>query len=139
MKRADIDWIKKICNEKHTKSIWAKRAQVMAKNIKQLKEVSGDGDIPFEALELLLKSMVKKYDMQVRSILVITDVKGGMSYHAGMVSLSKNSSTGLYDWLFTIHSDSMYEMYIKLVLMAFVTVKEGRVGKRKEPNFGREE
>ena len=139
MKRADIDWIKKICNEKHTKSIWAKRAQVMAKNIKQLKEASDDGDIPFEALELLLESMVKKYDMQVRSILVITDVKGGMSYHAGMASSSKSSSTGLYDWLFTIHGDSMYEMYVKLVLMAFVTVKEGRVGRRKEPNFGREE
>ena len=139
MKRADIDWIKKICDEKHTKSIWAKRAQVMAKNIKQLKDASGDGDIPFEALEMLLKSMVKKYDIKVGSMLAITDVAGVMTYHAGMVTASMNTSTGRSDWLFTVHSDSMYEMYIKLVLMTFVTVKDGRVGKRKKSNLGMEE
>lgn len=135
MRQADIDWIKKICGEKHTKNIWAKRAQVMAKNIKQLKEASDEGDIPFEALELLLKSMAKKYDIAVGSFLVITDVAGGMTYHVSVNSAHKNKSTGKVDWLFTVHGDTMYETYIKLVLMTFVTIKEGRVVKRKEPNF----
>lgn len=138
MKREDIDWIKKICSEKHTKDIWAKRAQVMAKNIKQLKEASGEGDIPFEALELLFKSMVKKYDIMIGSILAITDVTGGVTYHAGIVSAHKNKSTGRSDWLFTVHGDTMYELYIKLVLMTFATVKDGRVGKRRKQNFGME-
>lgn len=138
MKQEDIDWIKKICNEKHTKNIWAKRAQVMAKNIKQLKEASGEGDIPFEALERLLKSMVKKYDIAVGSTLVITDIDGGMTYHACIVLAHKSPGADNADWLFTVHGDTMYEMYIKLVLMTFVTVKEGRVGKRIEPNFWKE-
>nr|DAZ27168.1 MAG TPA: hypothetical protein [Caudoviricetes sp.] len=136
MKQADIDWIKKICGEKHTKNIWAKRAQMMAKNIKPLHAAcDGDDDIPFEALELLLKLMVKKYDIAVGSTLVITDIDGGMTYHACIVLAHKSPSVDKADWLFTVHGDTMYEMYIKLVLMTFVTVKEGRVGKRRKPNF----
>ena len=139
MKQADIDWIKKICNEKHSKQIWATRAQVMAKNIKPLKAAcDGNDDIPFETLEQFVKSLVRKYDMSVGTILTITDVDGGMTYHAGITSASMNPETKRHDWLFTVHADTMYEMYMKLSLMAFVTVKQGRVGKRKEPSFRKE-
>lgn len=139
MKQADVDWIKKICKEKQTKNIWAKRAQVMAKNIKPLHAAcDGDEDIPFEALEQFVKSIVRKYDMSVGTILTITDIDGGMTYHTGMTSASMNPETRRHDWLFTVHADTMYEMYMKLSLMAFVTVKQGRVGKRNEPRFRKE-
>ncbi len=135
MKQQDIDYIKKICNEKHTKKIWATRAQVMAKNIKPINEASGGGKISFDVLESFLKSMVKKYGISVGSILTITDINGSMTYHAGIVTSYKNEKTGKSDWLFTVHADTMYELYVKLVLMTFVTIKEGRVEKRKEPVF----
>lgn len=136
MKQQDIDWIKKICNEKHTKEIWATRAQVMAKNIKPLNAAcDGNDDISFESLEKFVKSLVRKYDMCVGTILTITDVDGGMTYHAGITSASMNPETKRHDWLFTVHADTMYEMYMKLSLMAFVTIKEGKVGKRKEQKF----
>ncbi len=139
MKQQDVDWIKKICNEKHSKQIWATRAQVMAKNIKLLKaSCDGDDDIPSKALEQFVKSLVKKYDMSVGTIMTITDVDGGMTYHTWMMSASMNPETRRHDWLFTVHADTMYEMYMKLSLMAFVTVKQGRVGKRREPSFRKE-
>lgn len=135
MKQQDIDYIKKICNEKHSKQIWATRAQVMAKNIKSLKAACvDDGDIPFDALEEFLKSAVKKYGVSVGQILTITDVTGGMTYHAGIVTSYKNPVTNKTTWLFTVHADTMYELYIKLALMTFVTIKEGKVERRKQFN-----
>lgn len=139
MKQADIDWIKKICNEKQTKNVWAKRAQVMAKNIKPLQAAcDGDGDIPFEALEQFVKTLVKKYSISVGAILTITDVTGGMTYHTGVTSASKDEGTKRNNWLFTVHADTMYEMYMKISLMAFVAVKQGQVEKRSKPDFGKE-
>lgn len=133
MKQQDIDYIKKICNEKHSKQIWATRAQVMAKNIKSLKEACGDeGDIPFEALEGFLKSAVRKYDISVGQILTITDVTGEMTYHAGITTASRDPETKKSRWLFTVHADTLYELYIKLSLMTFVSVKTGSAGFRKK-------
>lgn len=136
MKQQDIDYIKQICNEKHSKQVWATRAQVMAKNIKPLKEACGDdGDIPFGALEEFLKSAVRKYDISVGQILTITDVTGEMTYHAGITTASRDPETKKSRWLFTVHADTLYELYIKLSLMTFVSVKAGSVGFRKK--FGR--
>lgn len=135
MKQQDIDYIKKICNEKHSKQIWATRAQVMAKNVKSLKAAcDGNDDIPFDALEEFLKSAVKKYGISVGQILTITDVNGGMTYHAGIVTSYKDPVTNKTTWLFTVHADTMYELYVKLALMTFVTIKEGKVERRKTFN-----
>ena len=90
MKQTDIDYIKQICNESHSKEIWATRAQVMAKNVKSLKEAANGGTVPFDALEGFLKSAVRKYDMAVGQILTITDVDGGMTYHAGITTASSS-------------------------------------------------
>ena len=133
MKQQDIDYIKKICDEKHSKQIWATRAQVMAKNIKSLKAACVDGgDIPLESLDEFLKSAVKKYDISVGQILTITDVTGEMTYHAGINTASRDPETKKSKWLFTVHADTLYELYIKLVLMTFVTVKQGHIGYRKK-------
>lgn len=141
MKQSDIDYIKKICDEKHSKQIWATRAQVMAKNIKPLKQAVGDESngskkIPFEAIEEFVEATVKKYDISLRHILTITDVNGDTTYHDGVTTASIDE-TKKFKHLFTVHGDTIYELYIKLALMMLVTVKEGKVGLRKEPMFRR--
>lgn len=140
MKAQDVVYIKKICEEKHSSELWARRAQVMAMNLKPLKlAAEGKDSIPFDALEEMLKSMVAKYDIAVGTIMTITDVTGTMTYHAGIATASTDKNTGKRKWLFTVHSETMYEMYMKLVLMTFVTIKEKRVGLRKEPKFMRKD
>lgn len=137
MKQQDIDYIKKICEEKHSKQIWATRAQVMAKNIKPLKLAAGDDssetkEIPFEALEEFVEATVRKYDMSLGYILTITDVDGNTTYHDGVTTSAIDDTEKKFKHLFTVHGDTVYELYIKLALMMLVTVKEGKVGLRKE-------
>jgi hypothetical protein len=137
MKRQDIDYIKKICEEKHSKQIWATRAQVMAKNIKPLKLAAGDDSsetnkIPFEALEEFVEATARKYDMSLGYILTITDVDGNTTYHDGVTTSAIDDTEKKFKHLFTVHGDTVYELYIKLALMMLVTVKEGNVGLRKE-------
>ena len=137
MKQQDIDYIKQICEEKHSKQIWATRAQVMAKNIKPLKLAAGDDSsetkkIPFEALEEFVEATVRKYDMSLGYILTITDVDGNTTYHDSVDTTALDETTKKFKHLFTVHGDTVYELYIKLVLMMLVTVKEGKVGLRKE-------
>lgn len=137
MKQQDIDYIKQICEEKHSKQIWATRAQVMAKNIKPLKLAAGDDssetkEIPFEALEEFVEATVRKYDMSLGYILTITDVDGNTTYHDGVTTSAIDDTEKKFKHLFTVHGDTVYELYIKLALMMLVTVKEGKVGLRKE-------
>lgn len=137
MKQQDIDYIKQICEEKHSKQIWATRAQVMAKNIKPLKLAAGDDSsetkkIPFEALEEFVEATVRKYDMSLGHILTITDVDGNTTYHDGVGTAAFDETTKKFKHLFTVHGDTVYELYIKLALMMLVTVKEGKVGLRNE-------
>lgn len=137
MKQQDIDYIKKICEEKHSKQIWATRAQVMAKNIKPLKLAAGDDlsetkKIPFEALEEFVEATARKYDMSLGYILTITDVDGNTTYHDGVTTSAIDDTEKKFKHLFTVHGDTVYELYIKLALMMLVTVKEGKVGLRKE-------
>lgn len=137
MKQQDIDYIKQICEEKHSKQIWATRAQVMAKNIKPLKLAAGDDssetkEIPFEALEEFVEATVRKYDMSLGYILTITDIDGNTTYHDGVTTSAIDDTEKKFKHLFTVHGDTVYELYIKLALMMLVTVKEGKVGLRKE-------
>ncbi len=137
MKQQDIDYIKQICEEKHSKQIWATRAQVMAKNIKPLKLAAGDDSnetkkIPFEALEEFVEATIRKYDLSLGYILTITDVDGNTTYHDSVDTAALDETTKEFKHLFTVHGDTVYELYIKLALMMLVTVKEGKAGLRKE-------
>lgn len=136
MKQHDIDCIKQICEEKHSKQVWAARAQVMAKNIKPLKMAVGDESsetkkIPFEAIEDFVEATIKKYDVSIGHILTITDVDGNTTYHDGVTTSAIDDTEKKFKHLFTVHGDTVYELYIKLALMMLVTVKEGNVGLRK--------
>lgn len=137
MKQQDVDYIKKICEEKHSKQVWAARAQVMAKNIKPLKMAVGDESsetkkIPFEAIEDFVEATIKKYDLYIGYILTITDVDGNTTYHDDVTTAAIDGTKKRFKHLFTVHGDTIYELYIKLALMMLVTVKEGNVGLRKE-------
>ena len=135
MKMADIDYIKKICNSNFRDSNYFNRAQVMMKNIKPLKKACGDEsektvDVPLEAIEDFVKAAVKKYDLAMCSVMVITDAEGGMTYHTGMQKAKYDAKLKKHEWLFTVHGDTVYEVMAKTALMAFITVKLGLVGKR---------
>lgn len=129
MKDADAKRIKDICdsNLSNDKQMM-QEAQSILRNIGPLKKLmSGrQTNVPMKALEKVLAKMVKKYRMYIRSILVITDIRGNMTYH---VDVSKPNLSRIV-WLFTIHSDTIYEAYVKLVLMSFVAIKQGKVVKR---------
>ena len=129
MKDADAKRIKDICdsNLSNDKQMM-QEAQSILRNIGPLKKLmSGrQANVPMKALEKVLAKMVKKYCMYIRSILVITDIHGNMTYH---VDVSKPNLSRIV-WLFTIHSDTIYEAYVKLVLMSFVAIKQGKVVKR---------
>lgn len=135
MKQQDIEYIKKICSQDLNEGNWMARAQVMLKNIKPLKEASLDNeerlvDVPMEALEIFLFKMVRKYEMSVGTITTITDRDGEMTYHSGIFGKGLDVVTKRPIWLFTVHSKTIYETYVKLVLMSFVSIKEGKIDRR---------
>ena len=133
MKQKTIDYIKELCGVSLYDKNNMARAQLMLKNFNLFSEYNNGsgfvGNIPFEALEGCLKTMVEKYDVSVGQILAITDISGKVTWHGGMYKNSheKNVKTS---WMFTVHSDDLYEYMVKLVLMSFVGVKTMNVKKR---------
>lgn len=133
MKQETIDYIKELCATSLYDANNMARAQLMLKNFNFFRQYNNEsgfiGNIPFEALEGCLKSMVKKYDVAVGQILAITDISGKVTWHGGMYKngRSKQQKT---NWMFTVHSDDLYEYMVKLVLMSFICVKTMDVNKR---------
>ncbi len=104
-------------------------SQKLLSKIGPLREASrdSDGSLEFCEVECALKLFVKKYKLQIGCILVITDVNGEMLYNAGASSGIVN---GRSQWLFTVHSPSLYELYMKLVMVLFKMSKEGKLDER---------
>lgn len=104
-------------------------SQKLLSKIGPLREASrdSDGSLEFCEIEFALKLFVKKYKLQIGCILVITDVNGEMLYNAGASSGIVN---GRSQWLFTVHSPSLYELYMKLVMVLFKMSKEGKLDER---------
>ena len=73
--------------------------------------------------------MVKKYDVSVGQILAITDISGKVTWHGGMYRNNRDKQSKT-NWMFTVHSDDLYEYMVKLVLMSFVCIKTMGVDKR---------
>lgn len=133
MKQETIDYIKELCGESLYDGNNMARAQVMLKNFNFFREYNNESgfvdNIPFEALEGCLKSMVKKYDVSVGQILAITDISGKVTWHGGMYRNNRDKQSKT-NWMFTVHSDDLYEYMVKLVLMSFVCIKTMGVDKR---------
>jgi len=128
MKQSVIDHIQKICSTNLNEKNNMAKAQVMLKNFaafRKFNNASGfSGNIPFEELEMFLKQVVRKYDVMIGQILAITDVDGCVTWHGGMYYVDGDSvGARKSNWLFTIHSDDLYEYMVKLVLLSFVSVK----------------
>lgn len=143
MKQSVIDHIQKICSSDLSNSNDMEKAQVMLKNFKAFRcygVMAGyEGNIPFEALESFLKDLVRKYDVIIGQILAITDIEGGVTWHGGMYYATETErGARKSNWLFTIHSNDLYEYMVKLVLLSFLTVKTSDHVKLRDPEAIRE-
>lgn len=127
-----LRFIKAICESSFSEGDWRERAQESIKRIGPIaKRCKGKkDDVPFLYLERFLASIVRKYAVYVGSITVITDVKGNTSLHAGMSAYDSRNHINSRKWLFTVHADTMYDLYLKLCLMAFVEAKKGSIVER---------
>jgi len=133
MKRSEVfKRIDEVCDQSKT-SLMSRGeyefSQKLLGKIGPLREASrdSDGSLEFNDIERVLKQFVKKYKLQIGCILVITDIKGEMLYNAGASSGIVN---GRSQWLFTVHSPSLYELYMKLVMVLFKMFKEGKLDER---------
>lgn len=142
MKSSTIDYIKRICKLDLNKGNNMAKAQVMLKNINFFRAYGAKNgyaeNIPFEALEGSLKQMVKKYDVSVGQILAITDVDGSVTWHGGMYYTDRVTAASKNVWLFTIHSNDLYEYMVKLVLMSFVSIKTSDKIQKRDPEAVKE-
>lgn len=127
-----LRFIKAICESSFSEGDWRERAQESIKRIGPIaKRCKGkNGDVPFQYLERFLASIIRKYAVYVGSITVITGVKGNTSLHAGMSAYDSRNHINSRKWLFTVHADTMYDLYLKLCLMAFVEAKKGSIVER---------
>ena len=137
MKSSTIDYIKRICKLDLNRGHNMAKAQVMLKNINFFRAYGAKNgyadNIPFEALEGSLKQMVKKYDVSVGQILAITDIDGSVTWHGGMYYTDRVTAASRNVWLFTIHSNDLYEYMVKLVLMSFVSIKTSDKIQKRDP------
>ena len=142
MKSSTIDYIKRICKLDLHKGNNMAKAQVMLKNINFFRAYGAKNgyadNIPFEALEGSLKQMVKKYDVSVGQILAITDIDGSVTWHGGMYYTDRVTAASRNVWLFTIHSNDLYEYMVKLVLMSFVSIKTSDKIQKRDPEAVKE-
>lgn len=142
MNQSTIDYIKDICSRDLTKESDMTKAQVMLKNINFFRDYGAkagyDGNIPFEALEGALKKMVKKYDVLIGQILAITDIDGSVTWHGGMYYTDRVGQNSKSVWLFTIHSQNLYEYMVKLVLMSFLSIKTSDKIRGRDPEAAKE-
>ena len=142
MKSLTIDYIKRICKLDLNKGNNMAKAQVMLKNINFFRAYGAKNgyaeNIPFEALEGSLKQMVKKYDVSVGQILAITDIDGSVTWHGGMYYTDRVTASSKNVWLFTIHSNDLYEYMVKLVLMSFVSIKTSDKIQKRDPEAVKE-
>lgn len=133
MKRSEVfKRIDEVCDQSKTSLMSDSEmefSQKLLSKIGPLREAGrdSDGSLEFNDIERVLKLFVKKYKLQIGCILVITDVKGEMLYNAGASSGVVN---GRSQWLFTVHSPSLYELYMKLVMVLFKMSKEGKLDER---------
>lgn len=133
MKRSEVfKRIDEVCDQSKTSLMSDSEmefSQKLLNKIGPLREAGrdSDGSLEFNDIERVLKLFVKKYKLQIGCILVITDVKGEMLYNAGASSGIVN---GRSQWLFTVHSPSLYELYMKLVMVLFKMSKEGKLDER---------
>lgn len=142
MKSSTIDYIKDVCKLDLNRGHNMAKAQVMLKNINFFREYGAKNgyadNIPFESLEGALKEMVKKYDVSVGQILAITDIDGGVTWHGGMYYTDRVTAASKNVWLFTIHSNDLYEYMVKLVLMSFVSIKTSDKIQKRDPESVKE-
>lgn len=95
--------------------------QKVLRKIKPLSKYSEENNIPIEAIEKLIRVLVKKYE--------ITPQWMTMSYFEstlGIYSICVKTTTG-HEWLGTVYGMCLYEVFAKLAIKMYSEIKSGNV------------
>ena len=82
--------------------------------IPPLKKYEDSKKIPIEVLEKLLRKFEEKYDVRLQYIMPTYQKETNSHYYSCSV---KTDST--HDWIGTVHGITIYECFVKLVLMCY--------------------
>lgn len=78
-------------------------------------------NVPLAGIEQTLSNMVKKYDMRLQWITLTVSKDGGFSYSVTILKDSKNDMAAM------IADESIYGLFAKTLLHAFILVKSGEI------------
>lgn len=95
--------------------------QKVLRKIKPLSKYSDESNIPIEAIEKLVRVLVKKYE--------ITPQWMTMSYFEptlGIYSIGVKTTTE-HEWLGTVYGMCLYEVFAKLAIKIYSEVKSGNI------------
>lgn len=82
-------------------------------------------NVPLAGIEQTLSEMVKKYDMRLQWITLMVSKDGGFSYSMTIVEDSKNDMAAM------VADQSIYGLFAKTLLQAFILVKKGKISVRR--------
>ena len=99
--------------------------QKMLKMLKPFRNCKEDKNVPLAGIEQTLSKMVKKYDMRLQWITLTVSKDGGFSYSVTILKDSKNDMAAM------IADESIYGLFAKTLLHAFVLVKSGKIAVRR--------
>ena len=103
-----------------------KEYQSVLRNITPLKDYSAGRTIPLAGIEEVLAKMVRKYDIRLQWVSIMTNKDGLFSYSLSIVQQSKN------EWITTVYDEQIYGLFAKVLLTCFILVKSGKVGRRRK-------
>lgn len=102
-------------------------AQRALRKFKSCREYPMGEDVPFQAIEKLLSSMMLKYAIDPLDFFIVR--QDGNETHV-VWSCGVKLSDG-HSWLGTAYGLTLYEVVCKVVLFSFLNVRNGTIGARK--------
>lgn len=99
--------------------------QKALKMLKPFRNCKEGKNVPLAGIEQTLSKMVKKYDMRLQWITLTVNKDGGFSYSVTILKDSKNDMAAM------IADESIYGLFAKTLLHAFVLVKSGEIAVRR--------
>ena len=99
--------------------------QTALRMLKPLRNCKEGKSVPLAGIEETLSKMVVKYDIRLQWITLMVSKDGGFSYSMTMIEDSKNEMMAM------VTDGSIYGLFAKTLLQAFILVKEGKTTVRR--------
>lgn len=99
--------------------------QTALRMLKPFRNCKEGKSVPLAGIEQTLSKMVDKYDIRLQWITLMVSKDGGFSYSMTMLKDSKNEMAAM------IMDGSIYGLFAKTLLQAFILVKEGKITVRR--------